>query len=551
MVTRLMESSPSSRISFFVETGAPIHGPVEGRKCGVAIAIRRELWPLISLKLDTEPLPLQLEHESMCARAEWPPCGPGHYELVLTCGDIHERLSIKVLPQYFRESDFLAIVQDLEERMPKLISSQLQECGGLVGENLVKDQEPTIEQEFVRLRRAVAGTKEKLGVLQLLPMIQRDCYQVLVPRHELRKANQARKPDISKLPRAIAMPGNIFPSGALKQMYDMTVERSFETHENRLVKAYVQALQSQMSRLQGRLEAEATAPAIARELETLLNEFRLACTRASFLREVKQPFVSAGRVTMVLLKNPAYRAILEGYLALYKQSPIRLDEPALAAPLSNFARLYQRWANLIVVSVLLQVCSELDYQCVGLPWITRDNSGLVIPVMKEGEAGIRLSCPTTGRIVCVVPWKTDSGRTPPLGNGPELPPALAIAIYTPERTPVVLLYDAKYQVTEEGTNKSVAKKINSKTNTKLKPIKKDAPLAISGIAPMKQDIDELLHGMERSKTPDGGREIQYAAILYPGQRKQITADLEALSARPSDREALEQSIYDVLRLYLA
>jgi hypothetical protein len=171
--------------------------------------------------------------------------------------------------------------------------------------------------------------------------------------------------------------------------------------------------------------------------------------------------------------------------------------------------------------------------------------------MKEGEAGIRLSCPTTGRIVCVVPWKTDSGRTPPLGNGPELPPALAIAIYTPERTPVVLLYDAKYQVTEEGTNQSVAKKVNSKTNTKLKPIKKDAPLAISGIAPMKEDIDELLHGMERSKTPDGGREIQYAAILYPGQRKQITADLEALSARPSDREALEQSIYDVLRLYLA
>ena len=551
MVTRLMESSPSSRISFFIETGAAIHGPLEGQKCGIAINITKEHWPLASLKLDTEPLPLQFDEAAMSVHAEWPPKGTGNYQLALACGDIHERLNIKVMPQYFRESDLLSIVQDLEDRMPKLISSQLQECGGLVGENLVQDQEPTIEQEFVRLRRAVAGTKEKLGVLQLLPIIQRDCYQVLVPRHELRKANQARKPDISKLPRAIAMPGNIFPSGALKQMYDMTVERSFETHENRLVKAYVQALQSQMSRLQGRLEAEATAPAIARELETLLNEFRLACTRASFLREVKQPFVSAGRVTMVLLKNPAYRAILEGYLALYKQSPIRLEEPALAAPLSNFPRLYQRWANLIVVSVLLQVCTELDYQCVGHSWITRDNSGLVIPVMKEGEAGIRLSCPITGRIVCVVPWKTDSDRANPHSSGPELPPALAIAIYTPERTPVVLLYDAKYQVAEDDTSKAVARKANSKTNTKLKAIKKDAPVTIGGIAPMKEDIDELLHGMERSKTADGGREIQYGAILYPGQRKQITADLEALSARPSDREALEQSIYDVLRLYLA
>jgi hypothetical protein len=156
--------------------------PSKGASVVLPLLFEESYGPLISLKLDTESLPLQLEHGSMCARAEWPPCGPGHYELVLTCGDIHERLSIKVLPQYFRESDLLAIVQDLEERMPKLISSQLQECGGLVGENLVKDQEPTIEQEFVRLRRAVAGTKEKLGVLQLLPMIQRDCYQVLVPR---------------------------------------------------------------------------------------------------------------------------------------------------------------------------------------------------------------------------------------------------------------------------------------------------------------------------------------------------------------------------------
>ncbi len=221
-----MESSPSSRISFFNETGAIIHGPVEGHKCGIALAIPKELWPQITLKLDTATLPLQFDQATSSAYAEWPASAPGYYELTLACGDIHERLTIKVLPQYFRESDLLAIVQDLEDRMPKLVSTQLQECGGLVGENLVQDQEPTIEQEFVRLRRAVAGTKEKLGVLQLLPMIQRDCYQVLVPRHELRKANQARKPDISKLPMAIAMPGNIFPSGALKQMYDMTVERS-------------------------------------------------------------------------------------------------------------------------------------------------------------------------------------------------------------------------------------------------------------------------------------------------------------------------------------
>jgi hypothetical protein len=49
---------------------------------------------------------------------------------------------------------------------------------------------------------------------------------------------------------------------------------------------------------------------------------------------------------------------LEDYLALYKHSSVRLEEPALNAPLNKFPFLYQLWANLMVVSVVLQVCAE-------------------------------------------------------------------------------------------------------------------------------------------------------------------------------------------------
>ena len=39
---------------------------------------------------------------------------------------------------------------------------------------------------------------------------------------------------------------------------------------------------------------------------------------------------------MVLLKNPAYRAVFEDFLALHKLSSVRLEEPTLNAPLNNF-----------------------------------------------------------------------------------------------------------------------------------------------------------------------------------------------------------------------
>lgn len=495
--------------------------PVEGRRCQIGINVPKNLWPFLTLTLDANPLSLRLDEGATLAYAEWPACPPGHYELDLLCDDIQEIRTIAVMPQYFSDDDLRHIVGDLSERLPNVIAVQLQECGGLAGTNLKLPTEPSIEMEFARLSRAVNGTKEKMGILQLLPIVQRECYQVLVPRTELKKANQTRKPDISKLPRAIAMAGNLYSNGALKQMYDVTVERSFDTYENRLVKAYVQALQSQMLRLQTRMEAEKPKHALTPKLEALLNEFRLACTRAQFLREIRKPLESAGRVTMVLLKNEAYHAIFEGYLSLYNVSTIRLEEPALDKPLSSFPYLYVRWVNLTVISVLLQVCYEQGYKCISHPWIERDNRGLFIPVMSEGEAGIKLSCPRTNMIVSIFTWKSASRKNATSAYTHEQAPALAVAIYKPEQLPMVLLFDAKYAVSTGKT-----------------------------IEPLKDDVEELAHGMEQSRTPDGEREIRYAAILYPGLKKQFAPDLEALAARPSNEEALRKSIYKVLKKYL-
>src|ERR1700722_3621543 len=106
------------------------------------------------------------------------------------------------LPWYFTGSDADSIIGQLTQLLPKSIASQLQECGALSSTNLALDHEPTIQQEFSKLRGAITGTKERLGILQILPVIERDCHHVLLARHELRRANKVRRPDISKLPEA-------------------------------------------------------------------------------------------------------------------------------------------------------------------------------------------------------------------------------------------------------------------------------------------------------------------------------------------------------------
>ncbi len=545
-----MESSPSSRLGFFDEIGALIPCPIEGRKCGIAINVPKELWPSIILRVGAIIFPVRLDEGASFAYAEWPPSVPGQYEITLVCGDIRERRSFTVLPRSFDENDCVAIMHELTDVLPKSIAIKLNECGARLGTNFSLNQNPTTEDEFLRLRLALRGTKDRLGLLQLLPIIQRDCYQILLPRIEIRKSKKLRRPVISKIPQAITMPGNLSASNELYQMFDMTVDSSFETYENRLVKGYVQAVRSRLSRLQTQLASEAAPPAMASELLALIAEFNLVCGRASFLREVRLPAVSVGRVTMVLLKNPAYRAVLEDYLALFEQSTVTLEEPAINAPLNNFPYLYQLWANLNVLNAMLQVCAEKGFRCISHPWVKRFNKGVFFQIINDGKAGIELSCPTTGRLVSLIPW-TPGGQNASGAPRQELRMAVAVGIFAPERTPVVLLFDPKYKVNYKSDSKA-AKKARSRARRKglTKTLSEIDQGDRDDIEPMPEDIDELRRCMELVKGPGGNREIQYAALLYPGLRKQIAPDLEALPAHPSDRDRLQSIICDLLRRYL-
>jgi len=504
-----MASSLSSRITFYDTAGA-IPGPVEGGKCGIAINVPKKLHSAISLKVSGYPLPVNTDKK--VAFAEWPPCGPGYYELLLECEDIREMRTVTVMPKYFTETDFSAVIRDLTESFPYSIAAYLKACGAPLGSLPPRDQVESLEDEFLKMRRAIEGTKEQLGMLQILPLLQRNCHQVLVPKLELQSVERARRPDISRLPQAISIPGNLVKSNQLYQMFDVVTEQSYEAYENRLVKAYVVALRSRLSRLQAKLASTVAPPAMAQELAVLTNEFQLACTRALFLREVRSSTVSSIRVNMVLLKKPAYRAVLEGYLALKEQPSVSLEDAAIQNPLTYFPYLYQRWANLLVLNSMLRVCADVGYQCVSHHWVKSYRESIIIKPMNDGRPAVQVRSPG-GQLVSFVPWS-------PSGEISDTPMGAAIFIEHQDRPATLLLFDPKYW-------------IDSESATEPQPLKKD--------------VDELLRVIQKGK--DNPSDLQYSAILIPGGRKKLKlgSGLESLPAHPANAASFQKTVCEIMK----
>ncbi len=253
---------------------------------------------------------------------------------------------------------------------------------------------------------------------------------------------------------------------------------------------------------------------------------------------------------MVLLKNPAYRAVLEGYLALNQQSSTRLEEQALSAPLNKFPFLYRLWANLKVLNVLLHVCTDLGYRCVSHHWVKSFRNGAFVQVINDGQIAVQLHNPTTGTQVNVIPLKP-LNDTQNISNL-EGPMALAIAIDAPQKPLVILVFDPRYQVgLKKSATKAASKKALAKTLVNILPPRNQLKKLTRSTEPTKEDIDELAQCIEQLNASVGEQEVQYAALLYPGQGLQIAPGIEAIAAHPSNDVAFQKNIYGVLRRYLA
>ena len=112
-----------------------------------------------------------------------------------------------------------------------------------------------------------------------------------------------------------------------------------------------------LRRLGAALDAQrAYAPLV--EVEDLLGQLRHARHVARFLDEVGRLKQVPTRVSMVLLKRPEYRSMLESYLRFRRSAFVQLDEPALEAPLENLPYMYELWGTLQLIEALLDISAD-------------------------------------------------------------------------------------------------------------------------------------------------------------------------------------------------
>jgi hypothetical protein len=525
-----MDLPPTSEppIRLLDATGLACDTPREWQPHWVEVDVPPMEWETAELRRNGLPLPLALRRLGGAVRvvAEWPRSGTGSYALALrTPAGEHGRV-VTVHPEKLSPAAFARLLEDLELHLPAAVAVALQQAGGLAGMELLPPELSTVPEELLRLRRAVEGTTERAGLADALAEIARDPHQVLHARELWVRRAAARRPHAARLVRALARPGNLGVDLRPERVLDTRVEHSTDVYENRLVRTFVEQVQQRLRRL-GRLppsassvEAQSTVAALAR---------RMAAARrdAAFLEGVAALEHAPQRVTMVLLRWPGYRAALEGLLEFQRRVAVRLDAPALDAPLENAPALYQLWGTLQVIHAALAVAGELGYQVIEERLVHRTPGAAFLRVLTDGRPAVLLRHPETGVVVRVVPeraYRRQGGEAGLWSITYEQRPDVAVEVLPPDGPASVYLFDPKYKLDGE-------------------------PLESAGGAgkPKKVDIDKMHAYRDAIRDRDGRRAVRYAAILYPGPEQRFPHGVEALTAYPGSALPLVNRLQEVLQ----
>ncbi len=207
-------------------------------------------------------------------------------------------------------------------------------------------------------------------------------------------------------------------------------------------------LQLRLRRLVRALEGGKQVALLAEAL-VLLRQLQVALRQAAFLDEVSLLAHLPTQLTMVLLKRPPYRAALEGYLELHRSATVRLEDPALEAPLEQLPALYQLWGMLEVLLVLVEVAAGSGYQVETQRLVGRDATGAYVRALPDGEPAVVLVHPEQGTRVLLIPERKYGKRGKLRNISYEQRPDVAAEIHPAQGAPRVLVFDPKYQLEGE------------------------------------------------------------------------------------------------------
>ena len=304
---------------------------------------------------------------------------------------------------------------------------------------------------------------------------------------------------------------------------EQRVEHSVDTYENRLLRGYLDQVNTRLRRVLNAATTNASATAKA-EASALLDQLLGARRDASFLDSVSELTEPPTRLTMVLLKRSEYRAALEGFLEFRRTALVQLDEPRLQAPLTNLPSLYETWGTLQVVRAFLDVGATLGWRVTEHRLVRATPGQLWLRVLADGAPAVSLEHPLTGQRATLYPQRTYSPG--PRASGLRSisfakKPDVSIEVTGPGDEIAVWIFDPKYKLVSATVPTATAG--DDETDANQPP----------GL-PKRLDLDAMHAYRDAIRAPDGAPVVRYAATLYPGQTKNYDDGLAAIRAYPTD-----------------
>ena len=149
-----------------------------------------------------------------------------------------EEQTITVRPRKISSEAYTQLLESLEIRLPALIALGLQRHGAFTGLESSFGGVTTIAMELARLRKAITGNPERIGLAQVLNNLASDPYKVLTTTQLWMPREQARRPHPSGLTQAMSRLHNLDANGLPIRMLDTRVEHRVDVYENCLIKVY-------------------------------------------------------------------------------------------------------------------------------------------------------------------------------------------------------------------------------------------------------------------------------------------------------------------------
>lgn len=518
-----MASPPTSRVAFLGPDLKPIDRPGEWAQALLILDADPEQWKECRLNINYRPLELMrrmINGQDRIA-ATWERAGAGHYRIEAITPDGVEIRDIRIEPEKISSEAFAALLGDLHT-LPAEIAIALQNLGALEGVQLRDPNESTLAQQILRLRRAVDGHDNRPGLKGVLGQVAQHPHRVLLNRGEWVRRHQVRRPDPTRLIAALIRPGNLDEDLRPQRVVDSRVEHTVDVYENRLLKGYSAAAMLRLRQILA-VCGDKRHQELKAETERMLSDMARAIRMAEFLEDVHLPTLLDQRLSMILLKVPAYRAMYEGWLEFLKTAVVVLDDRALDAPLENLPHLYEQWATLQLIQATLVEAAAQGFAVRAQNLVHKARGSLVIRILPEGRPALVLWHPGREVQVQLVPQYTYDKGADQLGSvSHQQRPDVSVILTYPDESQAVYLFDPKYKLDSQWVEDDRDPR------------------------PKKIDIDKMHAYRDAIRGPAGERVVRYAATLYPGPTVTYTKGLEAIRAYPGEDAQLGPRVTRIL-----